>query len=259
MRQISLSGALNVRELGGYQAVDGSRTKWHKLIRSGELSRLTDDDQYKLQDYGVNCVIDLRSEAEIDSEPDNISNGMDYVKLPVFNDDETESHETIQQLNKFYSDNSRSGYLRMLYVYRRLVVNQQPRIAYKKFFQALIKNGEKKTILFHCSSGKDRTGMCAVLFLGLLGVLDTQIKSDYLLTNQYCIPRVKQRVALAKQHHMNKNFINSVISLSTVSTDYYDQAITIINLGFGGIKPYLLDFVGLSEGDIYQLKKIYLE
>lgn len=258
-RQIQLSGALNVRDLGGYKTIDGKQTKWHKLIRAGQLSQLTDNDQKMIKDYGITCIIDLRSEAEIESEPDIVPFGIDYVKLPLFNNDETESTDTVQKLNKFYSDSAKSGYLRMLYVYRRLIVNRQPRNAYRKFFQALSKNGEEKTILFHCSAGKDRTGMCSALFLGLLGVSGSQIKSDYLLTNQLCIPRVKHRIEVAKRAHMNQNFIKSVVSLSTVSGDYYDQAMSIVDFEFGGIIPYLVDFVGLSEDVIQRLKDIYLK
>lgn len=255
---LPLSGALNVRDLGGYSTNDGRQTRWRKLIRAGELANLTTEDQHRLLDSDISCIVDLRSEAEIKLAPDRVPVGIDYVKLPLFNNDETESTETTTQLNEAYAANARNGYRRMLYAYRRLIVNEQPQYAYRVFFESLLANGEEKTILFHCSAGKDRTGMCAALFLGALGVSDQQIRDDYLLTNRYCQPRVSRRVAAAKQAGMNQNFIQSIISLSTVSIDYLDQAMTIINYEFGGITAYLQDGVGLRADQIQRLKQIYL-
>lgn len=60
-RPLALAGTRNTRELGGYATADGKITRTHAFLRSDGLSRLTDADLHKLLDYGVGCVVDLRS------------------------------------------------------------------------------------------------------------------------------------------------------------------------------------------------------
>lgn len=258
-RLIKVANGVNFRDLGGYPTVDGRTTKWQKLVRTGSLSQLNQADQQKLIDYGIDVDIDLRSNAERVAFPDQIPNRIAYHHCPLFDNDETESAETNERLQRLYASNSRSGYLRMLYVYRRLVINRQPQAVYRKLFSFLAAHGENQTVLFHCSAGKDRTGMVAILLLGILGIEPDVIRSDYLLTNSLSVSRVKNRVAAAKAAHMNRSFIKSLLDLSTVLPDYCDQAMAIINYEFGGIMAYLQDVIGISDQTVNRLRAVYLE
>lgn len=256
-RWLPLQGAANVRELGGY-GTPQQRVKSHRLLRADSLDALTLADQQQLLTYGVTTVIDLRSRAERVLAPDRLPRQIQVYHLPLFDDDETESVQTTRRLNAFYSADARNGYRHMCRVYRRLVLNSQPRQAYRRFFDLLAERGARTTILFHCTSGKDRTGLCALLLLGLLTVPMEQVAEDYLLTNQVCLPRVVRRVRAARQQQMNRNFQAAMVDLSTVSPDYFEQAMTLINGEFGGIMAYLVDFVGLSETTIQRLRHNYL-
>ncbi|MHA5130679.1 tyrosine-protein phosphatase [Oenococcus oeni] len=257
-RKINISGGVNFRDLGGYPSKNGHFVKWRKLVRAGDLSQLTTFDQRILINYGISIDIDLRSESETIQSPDLVPNGISHVYLPILNYDETESSATKEHLKKVYSSNARSGYLRMLYVYRQLVIDPQPQVAYKEFLNFLLKYGSDNTILFHCSAGKDRTGIIALLLLNALDVDSNVIKNDYLSTNQMLISRTKLRINEAKKSHMNKSFISSIIDLSSVSIDYYDQAMAIINYEFGGVHSYLRDYIGINDEMITKLKNIYL-
>lgn len=258
-RHIEVAHSVNIRDLGGYPTVDGRKIKWRKLVRAGDLSELSEDDQQTLLDYGITVDVDLRSNAERKQFPDQIPTQMKFLHLSLFDDDETESRTTNERLQKAYSSNPHSGYLRMLYAYRRLVVNPQPQQAYQRFFSYLSTHGENETVLFHCSAGKDRTGMMTILLLNVLGVPEEVIRADYLLTNEFSVPRINHRIALARKAHMNRSFMASLRDLSSVSIDYYDQAMTLINYEFGGIQGYLRDIVGLSDSDCERLRNIYLE
>lgn len=248
-----------MRDLGGYITSNGKHIKWNKLIRAGEIANLSSDDENILLNYGVNCVIDLRSDAEILKFPDILPSRIKYIQIPLFNDDETESTEVINQMNQLYSSDPHSGHVRMMEVYRKLAIDKQPQAAYRKFFQLLLDSGEKHNILFHCSAGKDRTGIVAALILGALGVDERIVKQDYLLTNKLIFSRVQRRIERAIEANMNAQFITSLFSLSTVSSDYFDAAFAIINYIFGGVQQYLKDWVGLTVNDITKLQRIYLE
>ena len=255
---LALTGAPNTRELGGYVTRSGQRVRTHALLRADNLAELSLADQRKLVAYGVTVVVDTRSHAEWVTAPDKVPQSIQVCHVPIFNNDETESTQTIQRLNRYYADDPRNGYRRMLRVYRRLVLSEQPRQAYKRFFELLATRGAGTTILYHCTSGKDRTGMCTLLLLGVLGVPIAQIKQDYLASNLVCLPTVVRRIHEARRHHMNQNFQSSILDLSTVSGDYFDQALTLIDGEFGGIKAYLVDYIGLSEAVIHQLQRRYL-
>ncbi|KZL37017.1 tyrosine-protein phosphatase [Secundilactobacillus collinoides] len=256
---IPISGGLNCRDLGGHVTRDGRTVKYHKLIRAGHLSELTPTGRQQLLDYGVTVDIDLRSSAELNQYPDLIPEGIEFIHFPCLDNDDTESTETVNELNKLYSSSARSGYLRMLYVYRKLVINSHSQSAMRQVFAYLLAHGDEATVLFHCSAGKDRTGLTSLLILSALGVAPEEVKQNYMLANKFLVDRLNQRISEAKQAHLNQNFISSIRDLSTVHEDYYDQAMTLINYEFGGIDAYLHDVVQLSDTDIHHLRAIYLE
>jgi protein-tyrosine phosphatase len=256
---ISLTGGVNFRDLGGYLTRDGRQTKWHKLVRAGTLAELTIADEVKLADYGITVNVDLRSSAELRQYPDRMMTGTRYIHLPVLDDDETESTEISERLQQVYATNPEGGYLRMLDVYRDLVINPQAQRTYHRFLAYLAAHGQDETVLFHCSAGKDRTGMCSILLLFALGVSPEYIEADYLMTNPLSVKRVQWRVAEARQANMSPAFINSVCDLSTVKLDYYQRAMSLINEEYGGIQAYLHTVVGITDSMIGELKRAYLE
>jgi len=257
-RVIPVAQGLNFRDLGGYQTPTGRTVKWQKLFRAGHLSALTPADQQLLLDCGVTVDIDLRSTAELAQFPDRLPNGIWFKHLPVFDDDETESTGTAAELQRQYASDAQSGYQQMLNVYRRLASQRQPQRAYREFFHYLLIHGDSEGILFHCSAGKDRTGMAAVLLLAVLGVQPDQILADYLLTNRLSKPRVVARVQEAQAAKMNANFIQSIHDLSIVTEAYLYQALAQIATEYGGLQSYLRQVLDLSSADVLRLREIYL-
>ena len=81
-----LAGAMNTRDLGGIRAAGGRTVAKQKLIRSGELSKVTDDDIAKLTHIRLKTIVDLRSSAETSLKMDIIPDGVRYVHCPVVSD-----------------------------------------------------------------------------------------------------------------------------------------------------------------------------
>ena len=77
-RRLELEGAYNVRDIGGYETVDGHRTRWKTFLRSDGMHRLTARDQTTLLDYGLKTVVDLRRTDEVEEKP-NVFEGSDQV------------------------------------------------------------------------------------------------------------------------------------------------------------------------------------
>ena len=190
---LPLKGARNTRDLGGYayRAVDGTRgvTASGAFLRSGSLTRLRTADREFLRAYGLTRVVDIRSDFEVRHWPDPYSGrpeyGVGYVHIPM-----------LDQLN---SSGFRGALPECMFdVYRDLLDDSASSI--RRVFEALDTDG---CALFHCRAGKDRTGVIAMLLLGLAGVSDEDIVADYVATQRYMghglgVQRVAASIAILK-------------------------------------------------------------
>lgn len=257
-RVLDLRHGFNFRELGGYPTTTGQTVKWHTLIRSAHLADLTCQELGMLYDYGIRTVIDFRSTSEVAAYPDHLSSFFQYYRVPVFDNDVTESNATVEEIRQYFSSSPQAGFDRMMRVYRQLVISTQSQRAYQTFLKLLVCAGSKGGVLFHCSAGKDRTGLGAILLLSLLQVPRDLILKDYLLTNSHSTRRVAQRLEYARQLNMNACYLQSIKDLSTVNEYYYDQAMALIDYQYGGIQRYLCDILKIEPAVITQLREMYL-
>lgn len=157
----------NCRELGGYSTKFGQQTKWHAFLRSSEMSKLSQEDIVFLKEYGVKTVIDLRGEDEIETH-----------KNPLAEEDFCEYHN-IPYITERVSDITLSSYEISMGDFYVDLLNQNNSM--KRIFD-VIDQAEEGCIIFHCQAGKDRTGILAMLLLGLVGVEKKDTVSNYEVT-----------------------------------------------------------------------------
>lgn len=256
-RLLKIQNGFNFRELGGYQTQDGHHVKAHKIIRSGKLVDLSDQDLTYLADYGVIENIDFRSPKEAKNEPDRLSKGMSYIFDPVFRYDETESSHAEQKEDDDMAKVAGLGHKNMMSAYNNLITDTHPQKAYQQFFERLLTNTQdNQSILFHCSAGKDRTGIGAYLFLRALGVDAATAKQDYLLTNE--VTRAAIQASLDQLDSKEPILVENVKALNSVNEDYLAQAMSDLKLMSGTVDNYLQEVLNLSTSDLNDLKKIYL-
>ena len=259
-RLIDVTGGVNFRELGGYPTTSGQTVKWHRVIRTASLAALTDADQARLVNYGIRLDVDFRSNTEVAAAPDRIPAQITYRHLPVFKEDETDNSKSNEQIRNELGMTERTGHDEMLKVYRHMVMDSQSQAAYQAFFAALLTTGgTDEGLLFHCTAGKDRTGMGAALFLGALGVDQATIKQDYLMTNQLTKRQVQTRLNEARQAGLNAEMLDSLRSLITVSGDYFDTGLATIRENYGDLQTYLNQALAVSDHDLADLKTLYLD
>lgn len=183
-RELVLEIAYNVRHMGGYRTADGAVTT-DVTVRSASLHRLTDNGVEVLRQSGVRAIVDLRSrvERERDATPPLERHGVRHIAAPVFEEDAS----PVGQSRAF------AGYAR---IYERFLASGEK--AYRTLFETIAETDGR--VLFHCAAGKDRTGVGAALILGLAGVDEETIVTDYaqsevllnpLLTEW--LPRMKER------------------------------------------------------------------
>jgi protein-tyrosine phosphatase len=165
-RALAWDACLNARDLGGLTTAGGRSVRRGVLIRSDQLCRLSDDGRDALLAHGVRTVIDLRTPAEVERDPDPTwhEHGVDYALIP-------------QQDEEFWRslDPARTRAERDSLVLDR---RAEHIVAMARAFAHAAPGG----VLIHCLAGKDRTGIAVALLLGVVGVDDAQISADYALS-----------------------------------------------------------------------------
>ena len=234
---IPLEKAENVRDLGGYKTPNGT-VKFNKVVRGASLSDLSVRDREALQQYGVTDVVDFRSPSEAKDAPDK--------KIPTAKE-------------YFLPEQGMTAQAQMIKVYRHFIEDEHAKKAYQEFLQILLANsGEQKSVLFHCTAGKDRTGFGAALVLDLLGVEQQTIMTDYLATNQYLNDRIANMTAAAKKQGAPELLVNGIEALMKADEAYLNESYTAAREHYGSLTNYAKEGLGFTTGEISDLKKLYL-
>ena len=168
--------------LGGYEADEGKHIKWGQIWRGIPTCKLTGEaDRAKLDALGLRLILDLRSSGEVQKEPDYVPDGARLVQIcGLCAEDGHEisfAPDDIATLMKGHEE-SADGSTFVQAMYERMLFGNK---AFKELFRAL--EAGETPILFHCSAGKDRTGVAAMLILLALGASDETICADYERTN----------------------------------------------------------------------------
>lgn len=163
IRDIALALAYNVRHLGGYTTQDG-RTTSARFIRSGALDRLTGAGINRLRELGVRTVVDFRApeETALQPTPDLARSGIRNIWAPVFRDELSPARYEGEWFSTAVA-------------YERMLAVGMP--AFRTLFETMAETDG--AVLFHCTAGKDRTGVATALVLDIVGVDRGQIAGDY--------------------------------------------------------------------------------
>ncbi|MBS7007229.1 MAG: tyrosine-protein phosphatase [Anaerostipes sp.] len=155
--------------------MDGSLIRWNRLYRGDCLAFLTPDEWSKLENCGIVSVIDLRSKSETLLMKDQIPQTMEYFHCPL-QEDEIDFSNAAESASKAFTKSLADGYQKILSDSPDLLA-----AAVKTVIQCLEKGG----VLFHCTAGKDRTGVLAAVLLTLLGAAREDIIADYQVSFTY--------------------------------------------------------------------------
>jgi len=175
-RHIRFESVPNFRDLGGYRTHDGRAVVWRRLFRSAALHRMSDRDMARLkQDIGPRAVIDLRSPRNPQKNAEVLlleEIGARHYPIPFRPD----SSSYVKEEWEAYPSATNMG---AIYLSR---ISEQP--FGKRLVDALelIAEGDNHPLIFHCSAGKDRTGVLAAVVLAAMGIVDEDVIEDYALS-----------------------------------------------------------------------------
>lgn len=231
---VPIHGAHNMRDLGGFKNAFGKQTKYKVIFRSDDLTSLTAEDLDYLDRLPLRMVIDFRSTSEINNAIDHLPQTVSkYIKLPIesgnFNEIDISGIEKPEEVMKK--------------VYGTIVRDSQE--LFKRFFKLIMKQHEIP-ILFHCTAGKDRTGIAAALFLSALMVDREDIMEDYMRSKE-CL-KGKYGSIIEKYPELE--------SVLTVKEEYLQEAFRVIDEEYDGMENYL---VNILDVEVANLREIYTE
>lgn len=261
---IHLHSIHNARELGGYITADGRRITNGLLLRTSSLNGISDEDIRLLTDiYRVEHIIDFRMPMEIAGAEDPPINGAQYHHLDVIDlsalpPQEPEVDISSLDLIQVLKMSEEIGMLDEN-MYIGFLATEKSKKAYADFFRILLDSEPGRAVLWHCTSGKDRTGLAAMLLLSAFGVDEEQIVEDYLLTNEFNARRIEG----TKQHLKAQGYDDALIEKAVIVFDAVDErfmrnALAWMKKEYGSVLAYIKDGLNISQNEIEKLKEEYL-
>jgi protein-tyrosine phosphatase len=232
-RLLPSEGICNLRELGGYPVTDETgqtrRVKWGLLYRAGELSAMTAGDKKMLEEKNIRTIVDFRSDSERKASPDGkIATVKKRVELPI---------DAGNLMDMVFTFDGAETEMKKLY----MALPEEAIPGYRVLFE-LLSDLSNIPLLYHCTAGKDRTGLASVLILYALGAGKETIYKDYLESTKLLRERFPD---LLNQPHM--------VPYMTVQESYLKTACAEIEK-YGGFEKYIRNEL---NADIHHLRNLY--
>lgn len=262
-QSIGLDSVINAREFGGYRLPDGRVIKRGLLLRGGAFHRISDEDVRKLREvYHLSKVFDFRTSMEVKREPDKQIDGALNIWMPAFNE-ASQAMEGLALPAEAYVD--LGGWLvknawqkkvqevaRSMYV--EMVTSDFTQMQYAGFLQNIV-NTESGAVYWHCSQGKDRTGLGAALLLTALGADRKLVMEDFGISNEFYREEVDRYCSMVRTEDERA----AIRTFVGVNPDYFGQALDLVESRYGSLMNFLTDILCLSEEDMKILRQRYTE
>ncbi|MFD0023909.1 tyrosine-protein phosphatase [Streptomyces sp. NPDC058382] len=230
----------NFRDLGGYRTRDGRTLRWERLYRSDSLAKLQGADLERFRALGIRTVIDLRYPWEIEAKGRvPASDGLVYVNLSVEHRpyDQAEIDPALDPwrfLADRYAEVALDGAVELRQALETIASEDAPQV-------------------FHCASGKDRTGLLAGLVLVLLGVDEDVVAEDFALTE------LATERLLADWRAANPDRTMKWPGYGRAPQEVMRLFLADLNAEYGSVHAYATGHLGIDEGLIARLRERLLE
>ncbi len=236
IRRFPFASAINLRELGGYPVGSTGVTRYRQFLRGDGISGLSDREVDILLTYGLKTVIDLRDEQERTVQPNSFFGveGVSYHTVSLMNTPLI-SAETVLNFEGYHQMNMYAN-----------MVNSLDKMG--QVF-SIFMNSTSGVTLYHCSAGKDRTGVITALLLMLAGVDRLDIVADYEVSATYLGP--KQQLMRAIYPGMPQHLADS-------DPEWIIHMMNLVDNEYGGIEAYL-GKIGVSAEEQAKLRDRLVE
>lgn len=258
-QSLGIESVPNLRDLGGYKTSDGATVAGKLVYRSNQLHDIPEEDMEKLASLNLKVDFDLRTAEERNANPDELPPGVKYVWLNVLADsDQAESAKMENLMKDPKAANAALGggkaEAQFKALYRQIITLSSAKKSYRKLFLAL-GDQEQLPALFHCKSGKDRTGWAAAAFLTILGVPKETVMEDYLRSNDYLLPMYQEVIDAFVAGGGDPSIPPAVLG---VKKEYLEAAFDEMETQYGTIEKYFSQGLGIDATQQKAFRDLYL-
>ena len=256
-RLLNFQGIANFRDLGGYPASDGKKVKWGVLYRAGTFTNASDTDLRNLQQLNLVTLIDFRSSAEKEEEPNRLPDPTPFQVVTIPTLDEGNKTLVGEVMARIESGNF-DGFdpnLSMLQANRQFASDFTPQ--FRQFIHTVLA-ADGAPVVWHCSAGKDRTGFAAAILLRLLGVPRDLVMRDYMASKEHALEARRSQLLLLRVFKGGEAADKLAVMMG-VEEAWLDAAFEEIDARWGNFDTYVSDGLGLSGADIETLRNTLLE
>ncbi|MXN90488.1 protein-tyrosine-phosphatase [Flavobacterium sp. Sd200] len=243
-RHIYFKHANNFRDIGGLKTKDGLTVKWGLIYRSDNLSKLRKNEFEKFEGLGIKTVFDLRTANEVYEKNDHLPQSVQHVHQPIVQDSLNELGTIKKKVIKGDVDAAQSFQF-MTELYTTIIADNIPQLrsTLQQIFEA------DTPVLYHCSAGKDRTGIITALILSILKVDRQTIVNEYLMSDYYRCEKLEGIMKKVKVARIIKPKLatETIQNLMGVDERYLNAAFNVIDTKFGGIDNYIKNQLQIDD------------
>ncbi|RPA02531.1 tyrosine-protein phosphatase [Gordonia sp. OPL2] len=247
--------AANARDVGGYRTRSGATVRTGVAYRSNALTTLTDADKQTMVARRIGTVIDLRSPNEVAANPDNLP-PVAYIRRPIW-DSGADFYLTVNRIiakgpaaqQAALGDGGAARLMRDYY--RWMITSATSRSALAQTMRDI--GASPTPVLFHCTSGKDRTGLLSAVMLTALGVDQQTVRRDYLASTTYLAAGNRAQMA----YLVEKGLVADPALFAPilgVQRDFLDASFDQIRRSYGSFDRFLTAGLQLSDHDLRALR-----
>lgn len=253
--RLKLEGAYNFRDLGGYRTSDGKQVKKGMLYRSENLASLTDRDYEQLAALQIKVLCDFRGADEKKRQPTKWRGSM-IEEFPQPIEAQSGSSPLMAKLMSGAPPAELKAVMTSLY--GDFATKNVPQ--YARLMRRIADGGVP--VLYHCTAGKDRTGVFTAMLLATLGVPRATVMEDYLQTNQYVMtPEAIERMS-ASMRGMGMNAPADATALRPVlgvEREYLEAVFAKIDQEYGSFDQFREKALGMTKLDVEKMRRMLLE
>jgi len=256
---LGIESVPNFRDLGGYENIDGKTIKKNLLYRANQLSGITEEDMQKIAGLNLKNVFDLRTDPERSSRPDELPSDVNLVVLDVLADAENANPAILEQLMKnpqkaneeLGGGKAEAGFIES---YKQFITLPSAQKAFGELYLT-ISDKDQLPAVFHCTTGKDRTGWAAAALLTLLEVPHDVVMEDYLQSNEFILAKYKNVIDAFVNAGGDKKIPEAILG---VKKEYLEAAFSEMRKNYGTIEKYFSEGLGIDAEHQKALKDNFL-
>ena len=259
-RALGIASVPNLRDVGGYRTDDGGIVARGLVYRSDTFHPMSDEDVARLGSLGLRNDYDLRTTAEVKAKPDRMPPGVQYHMLNVLADAKSSAPAEIEALMhepKKANAALGGGKIEKMFTdaYREFISLPSAKASYRTLFLSLA-DRDNLPAVFHCTTGKDRTGWAAAALLTLLGVPRETAMADFMRTNEYTLPQFKPVIDEFVAAGGERAIAEAVFG---VKPEYLKASFDEMEKRYGTIQRYFSEGLGIDAAGQNALRELYIK